>query len=43
MTCARCGRRLKNGHWIFSTFTRNHYCWPGEGCQRKSRSKKARA
>ena len=32
--CDKCNRRLKKDHWIFSTFTRNRYCWPGEGCQK---------
>ncbi len=41
--CERCNRKLKAGHWIYSTFTKTRYCWPGEGCQRKARSKKARA
>ncbi len=36
--CARCGRRLKDGHWIFS-----RRCFAGEGCQKKTPSKKARA
>ncbi len=42
-TCARCGRKLKDGRWIFSTFTHNRYCYAGEGCQKKTRSKKVRA
>jgi hypothetical protein len=41
--CVRCNRRLKKGRWIYSTFTHERYCYPGEGCQRKARSKKARA
>lgn len=30
--CGKCGRRLKVGHWIYSHFTGERYCWPGEGC-----------
>ncbi len=32
--CARCNRRLKDGRWIYSTFTRKPYCYPGDrgGC-----------
>lgn len=41
--CARCGRRLKDGHWIFSRWTTSRYCYAGEGCQKKTPSKKARA
>lgn len=38
-----CGRALKNERWIFSTHTRNHYCWPGEGCSRWTPAKRRRA
>ncbi len=36
--CARCNRRLKDGRWIFSTFTRRRYCLPGDkrGCDKPS-------
>jgi hypothetical protein len=30
--CAVCGRRLPEERWVFSTWTRNRYCWPSEGC-----------
>jgi len=33
--CGKCSRRLKPNHWIFSRFTGNRYCWPGEGCTKK--------
>ena len=42
-TYARCGRRLKDGHWIFSRWTTQRYCYAGEGCQKKTRSKKVHA
>ncbi len=29
-TCARCGRRLKDGQWIFSRWTGQRYCYAGE-------------
>lgn len=35
VNCARCNRRLKEGHWVYSKFTRPRYCYPGEGCQKK--------
>ncbi len=41
--CGRCGRRLKGGQWIFSRWTGQRYCYVGEGCQKKARSKKVRA
>lgn len=28
--CARCNRKLRDGRWIFSRFTKQRYCWPGE-------------
>ena len=33
--CASCRRRLRQDRWIFSSHTRNRYCWPGEGCQKR--------
>lgn len=32
--CARCGRRLKREHFVYSSHTGLRYCWPGEGCNR---------
>lgn len=26
VACARCGKRLRNGAWVFSPWTRSHYC-----------------
>ncbi len=34
--CGRCGRRLKPNMWVYSTWTGNRYCWPGEGCMKKN-------
>jgi hypothetical protein len=34
-TCARCGRKLKNGRYVYSTFTRQRYCYVGECKVRK--------
>lgn len=31
--CAKCGRRLKHDHWVYSKHTGSRYCWPGQGCQ----------
>ena len=33
-TCACCQRRLKKDRWIWSHWTKNRYCWPGQGCNR---------
>lgn len=33
--CGICQRRLRNNRWVYSKFSRNHYCMPGEGCQKK--------
>jgi hypothetical protein len=30
--CFHCGRKLKDGRWVFSRFTGNRYCLPYEGC-----------
>lgn len=30
-----CDRRLKKLRYIYSTWTGEHYCWPGEGCDKK--------
>jgi hypothetical protein len=32
--CGKCNRKLKEGRWIYSRFTGNRYCWPGEGCEK---------
>jgi hypothetical protein len=41
-SCAYCGRRLKDERWIYSTFTRNRYCWPTEGCWRRKQKSPVR-
>jgi hypothetical protein len=40
MVCARCGRKLKNGRYVFSTFTRLRYCYVGE-CKGDKRKRHA--
>jgi hypothetical protein len=37
--CDRCGRRLKEGRWVYSRFTRNRYCFADhcKGDKRKAR------
>lgn len=39
--CARtgCNRRLKKDHYVYSSFTGNRYCWPGEGHNRPKKGK----
>ncbi len=37
--CGRCNRVLRNRRWIFSSFTRIHYCYAGEGCMKKKAAK----
>lgn len=36
--CAICNRRLKVDRCIYSSHTRNRYCYPGEGCNRRKTS-----
>jgi hypothetical protein len=33
--CARCGRKLKDGRYVYSRFTRLRYCYVGECKVRK--------
>jgi hypothetical protein len=37
--CDRCGRRLKDGRWVYSRFTGHRYCFAGhcKGDRRKAR------
>jgi len=37
--CAICNRRLKADRCIYSSHTRNRYCWPGEGCEKRRSAK----
>ena len=32
--CAICGRRLSPERWVYSRFTGNRFCWPGE-CRKR--------
>lgn len=32
--CGCCGRKLKTDRYVYSSYTGNRYCWPGEGCAR---------
>ena len=34
--CAICGRRLREGRYVFSRFTKSRYCIPGPGCKKKT-------
>ncbi len=31
-TCAICTRKLEDQEWVYSAWTGNRYCLPGEGC-----------
>ncbi len=37
--CARCGRRLRDGRWVYSKWTSQRYCFAGhcKGDKRKAR------
>jgi hypothetical protein len=35
--CARCGRKLRDGRYVYSRFTRLRYCYVGECKVRKPR------
>lgn len=33
-TCAKCDRELEPEKWVYSQWTKNRYCWPGDGCNK---------
>jgi hypothetical protein len=37
--CAVCGRKLKADHYVYSRWTKQRYCWPGEGHDRRKATK----
>lgn len=39
--CARCGRRLKEGRYVYSRFTRNRYCIDVVECGKRAARKAA--
>ena len=39
--CERCRRVLPRDRWIYSRHTGARYCWPGEGCGKRSKRKAA--
>ena len=38
--CARCGRRLRDGKWIFS-YLRERYCVEYDECSKRAKRKRA--
>ena len=40
LTCARCGKRLKEGEYIYSRFTRNRYCIALDACKTRAAKRK---
>lgn len=40
MRCARCGKRLRaDGLYVYSRWTRNHYCFDMDACGRRAKRK----
>lgn len=37
--CGKCGRRVRVERCVYSRWTRERYCFPGEGCERAKRKK----
>ena len=35
--CALCGRKLPAGEWVYSRWTRAHYCYPGR-CKKRRKT-----
>ena len=40
LTCALCGARLRVGRYVFSRFTRNHYCIEFDACKARAKRRK---
>lgn len=34
--CARCGRTLRDGHWVYSSYTDRHFCVDDKQCKRRA-------
>lgn len=32
----KCNRKLQAERWIYSSWTKARYCWPGDKCQGRS-------
>lgn len=37
VNCARCKKRLRDGHWVYSATTRNRYCIDIDACGRRAK------
>jgi len=42
LSCARCGKRVREGQYVYSRFTKNRYCVALDDCARRAANKKAR-
>jgi len=42
-SCARCGRRVREGEYVYSRFTKNRYCIAMDACARRSANKAKRS
>lgn len=40
-TCARCGRTLRNGDWLYSRHTGNRFCTEWKACDKRARRRSA--
>lgn len=42
LSCARCGKRVREGTYIYSRFTKNRYCIDMDACARRAANKAKR-
>jgi hypothetical protein len=35
--CARCGRYLSEGRWVYSSYTGNRFCIDDRACRRRTK------
>jgi len=39
-SCARCGRRVREGEYVYSRFSKNRYCIKLDECARRTAKRK---
>jgi len=42
LSCARCGKRVREGTYVYSRFTKNRYCIKLDECARRVANKSKR-
>lgn len=40
VVCARCGKRLKGGRWVYSPTTESRYCIDIDACAKRAKRKR---